>query len=165
MKKMAYTDELTGLANRRKLFDQGEIEIGKCKRYKRKLSILFADIDYFKAINDKYGHNVGDDILKLYGKILRETFRDIDLKYRYGGDEFIILMPETDLNDAYESALRFNQIIEEINPKPLKGLTTSIGVASYNGEDTLESLIKKADQALYQAKDKGRNSVVQYQKK
>lgn len=162
MKTMAYTDDLTGLGNRRLLFEQGELEIKKCKRYKRDLSIIFADIDYFKAINDAYGHIVGDDILKLYAKTIKDEFRDIDMKYRYGGDEFIILMPETNISAAYESALRFNEIVANINPQPLDGLTTSIGLASYDGETNLEALIKKADHALYQAKEEGRNSVVSY---
>ena len=163
MKKMAYTDELTSLGNRRFLFEQGELEIEKCKRYKRDLSIIFADIDYFKAINDAYGHIVGDDILKLYARTINDVFRNVDMKYRYGGDEFIILMPETHIHSAYESALRFNKIIANLKPKPLKGLTTSIGLASYKGEESLEALIKKADQALYQAKEKGRNSVLMFE--
>jgi diguanylate cyclase (GGDEF)-like protein len=163
MKKMAFTDDLTSLGNRRYLFDQGEIEINKCKRYKRDLSVIFADIDYFKAINDAYGHAVGDEILKLYADTIKNAFRNVDLKYRYGGDEFIIIMPETDMNAAYESAVRFIHTIANLKPKPLQSLTTSIGLACYHDENTLEELIKKADYALYQAKEKGRNCVMVYQ--
>lgn len=160
MKSMAYTDDLTSLGNRRMLFEMGYTEVEKAHRYNRPLSIIFADIDRFKYINDTYGHMKGDQVLKDYAECILNTLRHLDLKYRYGGDEFIILLPETTLEEAYDSALRFNHQVKEMKTIIQMMITTSIGVATLEPEDTLESLIKKADVALYKAKEKGKDIVL-----
>ncbi|MBN2793947.1 MAG: sensor domain-containing diguanylate cyclase [Clostridia bacterium] len=160
MKSMAYTDDLTSLGNRRMLFETGHVEVEKALRYNRPLSIIFADIDRFKYINDTYGHMNGDEVLKDYATCLLQSLRLLDSKYRYGGDEFIILLPETTLEEAYDSALRFNQQVKEMTTAIPIVITTSIGVASLTTDDTLESLIKKADLALYKAKEQGKDTVL-----
>ena len=165
LKIMAYNDVLTNLGNRRMLFESGALELERSLRYNHPCSLLITDIDGFKQINDTHGHMIGDQILSDYAKTLRSSFRQMDMKIRYGGDEFIVIMPETTLEEAYESALRFNATIERQPMGIDKGITTSIGVAQMNMNDSLESLIRRADKALYRAKEQGRNQVIMDQKK
>jgi len=162
MKAMAYSDPLTGLGNRRMLFERADEELSRAFRYKHDLSIMIADIDYFKKINDSYGHTIGDQVLAAYADALQRDFRHVDMKIRYGGDEFIVLMPETNLDQAIESAQRFNYLISKLSTPVEEGITTSIGVAEIEAEESIESLIKRADKALYKAKDMGRNTVAFY---
>jgi len=161
---LAITDPLTGLYNIRHFFKLAEIEVSKLKRHKKTCSCLMIDIDYFKNINDTYGHIVGDKVLIEVGKRIKQGIRDYDILARYGGEEFIILLPETDLENAIAVAERIRKNIAsseiEINDEVKIPVTVSIGVASANGNDIiLDELIKKADRALYITKNSGRNKV------
>jgi diguanylate cyclase (GGDEF)-like protein len=162
-RELSIRDSLTGLFNRRNLFDLGRIEISRAERFNRPFSVLILDIDHFKRINDNHGHPAGDIVLQEIARLCREAVRDIDLVGRYGGEEFIILMPETDLLTATKVAERMRERIEQ-SLIPLDGrfetITVSIGVA-VKDENTaeLETLIARADQAMYIAKHRGRNRV------
>jgi diguanylate cyclase (GGDEF)-like protein len=154
-KKFSLHDSLTGLANRRMMHIVFDRSINRAKRYKEPFSVIMLDIDYFKKYNDTHGHFAGDRLLvELAGLIVHET-REIDLVVRYGGEEFIVLLPETDLDKACEVAERMRETIEK------KCATTiSLGVSSYNmNKQTKDELIKDVDGALYNAKKRGRNRV------
>nr|WP_316642456.1 diguanylate cyclase [uncultured Roseateles sp.] len=156
-------DHLTGLANRRAFFEAAEVEIQRCKRYPRPLSLVMFDCDHFKAINDRYGHPGGDEVLRHFAGQLRAVCREVDLVARIGGEEFIALLPSTDVAGALAFAERVRQGASEL-PVVFDGraipYSTSAGVASWT-EDTagLDALIKRADRALYAAKSGGRNRV------
>ncbi len=163
----AITDELTGLNNYRafrlKLYD----EINRAKRYKQKFCLLMMDIDKFKDFNDRYGHLLGDQILKAIGKSIESSLRNIDFVARYGGEEFVAIIITTDIIDAELSAERLRKTIDSTRYKFDSSeyhITLSIGVAEYPGSSQSgDDLINKADQALYQAKAAGRNKVVVYE--
>lgn len=159
LKTLAYTDDLTKLGNRRMLFQDGDLELEKATRYNHPLSMFMTDIDGFKQINDEYGHIVGDTILKEYAICMNDTFRNVDMKLRYGGDEFIIIMPETDIEEATKSANRFLKNVSAIDSEIQNYITTSIGVAEFKDKESLESLIKRADLALYDSKALGGNTL------
>jgi diguanylate cyclase (GGDEF)-like protein len=166
MKSLAITDELTGLYNFRYLIERLEEEIKRTQRYKRSLALIMADIDYFKKYNDSFGHLEGNKVLKVLADILKVSVREVDIVGRYGGEEFIIILPEAGKEEAREIAERMRFKVERykfINNKnhPNENkLTLSLGVTSCFREFiSLESLIYKVDQALYQAKRKGRNRV------
>ncbi len=160
---LAVTDSLTGLFNRRGFFQHGEIEIGRFQRYGHPLSIIMLDVDHFKSINDTYGHAFGDEVLKVLGHNCTAHVRQTDIVSRLGGDEFIILLPETGLETAYTIAKRIHECFGENQFSTPVGpiqLTASFGVtAAWKETKNLESLISRADQALYEAKQKGRNQV------
>ncbi len=153
-KDLSLRDPLTGLANRRLLDIVLERSFARASRMKRPLSIMMLDIDYFKQYNDEYGHSAGDEILIKLAEVLNEETREIDLVIRYGGEEFLVSLPEADLNTAHDVSER---IRAKITAKT--GITVSIGIASYVMEKDKEELINKADSALYLAKQKGRNRV------
>lgn len=153
-KDLSLRDPLTELANRRLLDIVLERSFARAARLKRPLSIIMLDIDYFKQYNDKYGHAAGDTMLIKLAEVLIEETREIDLVIRYGGEEFLISLPEADINIAHEVSERIRTKI-----KSKKGITVSIGIASYTMEHDKEELINKADSALYQAKQKGRDRV------
>lgn len=160
----ASQDYLTGLSNRRHFMEQGEVELARVQRYGEELSLFMLDIDYFKSINDTHGHKAGDIVLQKLGNILRETLRTVDIIGRMGGEEFAILLPETDLQEATEIAERLREIVANSGVILEAGLplhfTISIGVATLKGNDVnLDILLNLADQALYQAKNTGRNKV------
>ncbi|OEU66754.1 MAG: diguanylate cyclase [Desulfovibrio sp. S3730MH75] len=160
MKEMAETDELTGLPNRHGFSEDIKKNMDLSRRYKRPLSIAIFDLDYFKAINDTYGHGVGDEVLKEFSRMVCSRIRNTDLFARIGGEEFVMVMPETSIKAA--TAL-VNEIREVISGQPFahgEKVTTSIGVTSYSGVEELDELLEAADKALYQAKRKGRNQVV-----
>lgn len=165
LQHQAHVDYLTGLNNRRYFIELGEAELARAIRYGSTLSMLMLDIDFFKKVNDTYGHKTGDAVLQKLGQICRETLREIDLPARIGGEEFAILLPETSGEKAVEVAERLRQTIAD-TPVPLEhGLplhfTVSIGVATYTGDHiNIDMLLNLADQALYQAKNSGRNRVV-----
>jgi diguanylate cyclase (GGDEF)-like protein len=167
VREVGYTDALTGLANRRFFDFMLSREIGRARRYGRALSLMMLDIDYFKKINDTYGHPAGDTILKTMGELLRNLFRKTDLATRYGGEEFIIILPETSLDVVAQMAERFRDAVSRTRFATDNGyvsLTVSIGLASLPGQDAEGAvpetdLIQAADQALYRAKTKGRNRV------
>jgi diguanylate cyclase (GGDEF)-like protein len=165
---LARTDSLTGLFSRHNFFELAEKEFSESIRYQRPLSLIMLDLDFFKGINDTYGHIVGDCVLTHIGKLLRQTIRESDTAARYGGEEFIMLLPETDSISAELFADRLREIAAD-SPVQCESdrihITISIGVAGKNSDDkvaTLNKLISKTDQALYQAKRAGKNLVVVY---
>jgi len=157
------TDPLTGLFNRRTFLQKIENEAMRFKRTKKTFSILFGDIDFFKKINDTYGHSAGDDVLINISRLLIAEKREIDQVARWGGEEFLILLPETDLRGAVQLS---NKIRELVSAKPIIyeeqeiPVTMSFGVSQYNGDSDIEKTIDLADQRLYLAKKSGRNKVV-----
>jgi two-component system cell cycle response regulator len=161
---LAITDELTGLLNRRQLLTLAEVEYERVRRYHRPLSAVMIDIDHFKQINDTYGHPVGDATLIALAKCCRANLRATDILGRYGGEEFLILLPETQHDKALEAAERIRKQVEVMElaaaKRPVK-VTISAGVATLDLEApvSLEELIKNADDALYGAKAAGRNRV------
>ena len=161
VRQLAVTDSLTGLANRRALEDLGQREVEISLRFKRPLSAIMIDIDDFKQVNDTYGHLIGDQALLNLVKTLRENVRNIDLIGRYGGDEFLILLLETDLTMAYPIAERLRRTVSQAILPTEKGpvaITISLGVAQVEpGVEDLATLISYADQAMYEAKENGRN--------
>ena len=160
----ADTDELTGLKNRRSFFEMGAREIERAIRFKHPLAALMIDLDNFKDVNDNFGHPVGDRLLKELANVFRSKLRNVDLIARYGGDEFIVLLPENDTNAAANVAERICHSIVKIRIETAQGkarVTASIGVASLDKEmTTLSALIEQADRALYNAKKFGKNRVV-----
>jgi len=166
MKNLAITDELTGLYNFRYLQDRLKEEVKRAQRYERSLALIMADIDYFKNYNDAFGHPEGNKVLKILANILKANVREIDMVGRYGGEEFIIILPEADKEEAREIAERIRLKVERYRFMNSKGhsdekkVTLSLGVTSCFQESiSPEGLIYKVDQALYQAKRKGRNRV------
>jgi diguanylate cyclase (GGDEF)-like protein len=163
LEHLASTDSLTGAANRREFMQRAEQEIARVLRHHNPLSLLSMDLDYFKKINDKYGHQVGDEVLKSVISVCEHVLRPGDLLGRIGGEEFAILLPETDFNEALLVAERLRKAIEahqtESNNIKVK-CTVSIGAAAFDPQqDALKDLLKKADDQLYQAKNNGRNRV------
>ncbi|HIK38620.1 MAG TPA: diguanylate cyclase [Geminocystis sp. M7585_C2015_104] len=164
LEKLATTDELTGVANRRHFSSIAEREFNLAKRQKRHFSILVLDIDFFKKINDTYGHAAGDYVIKSVACYCNQTIRKEDILARWGGEEFIILLPETALQDAVRTACRLREGIANLNLEfdshPI-AVTVSIGVSYFHEADaSLNDTIIRGDQALYRAKNLGRNVVV-----
>ena len=163
MKKLVITDDLTGLHNSRNFTNIIETEIKRHHRYSRPLSLLMMDIDFFKAYNDTWGHIEGDNVLSELGKIINSCLRTTDKAFRYGGEEFAVLLPETRLEKA---CLVGERIIEKVNatifdPQPDKtvSITISIGATELIKKDNRESFIKRSDKALYLSKNSGRNKL------
>ena len=163
VQSLALTDPLTGLHNRRSIFELGRVELMRAERMNRPFSCMMLDLDHFKQINDNYGHDAGDQILQEFANRCKKSVREVDLVGRYGGEELIIIMPETDLKEALPVAERLRAAVCK-NPVQISGqelcITVSIGVAQKD-ENTLrlETLVARADQAMYIAKHKGRNRV------
>ncbi|MEE4311467.1 MAG: sensor domain-containing diguanylate cyclase [candidate division KSB1 bacterium] len=167
-KELSITDELTGIYNRRYLNQRLDREVTRSKRYKRPLTAIMIDIDYFKIYNDLNGHLLGDEVLKRVAHIIDNNIRKADILARYGGEEFMLLLPEIDKEHAYQVAEKLRKTVEnEDFPKehkmPHKNLTISVGFATLL-EDTYNAheLLKFADIALYEAKNQGRNRVEGY---
>lgn len=162
--RLATTDELTNLNNRRHFLTLAEQTLNRSRRYREPLALCMCDIDFFKNINDTFGHTIGDQVLQQVAEIIRKTLRDTDIAGRIGGEEFAIMLVQTSLANAQEVAERLRQNIEKsqiiLDDGHLVPLTISIGVAipSYPVE-TLATLMQHADHALYQAKRSGRNQV------
>jgi len=166
IKKLAVTDGLTGLYNHRHFQETLEREISRASRYKGCMSLLMMDIDDFKAVNDRFGHQFGDRVLASLAECLRISSRISDVPARYGGEEFALILPSTDTENASVTAQRiranFRKKTKKLNEK-MPPITLSIGVACFpDDSDTREGLIAAADQALYQAKDNGKDLVVRY---
>jgi diguanylate cyclase (GGDEF)-like protein len=164
MGKQAVTDELTSLFNRRAFILAGEKEVGRARRYQRPLALIFFDIDHFKGVNDSHGHLIGDHVLRVLTELVTKTTRATDIVCRYGGEEFIVLMPESDRDEAMAMAERLRQEISRMTVVTAVGtlfLTVSLGVAELrrDEDESLEGLIARADRAMYQAKAAGRNTV------
>ena len=163
MEKQAVTDGLTGLYNRRAFNDAGTREVERARRYQRPLSLILFDIDHFKDVNDSYGHPVGDHVLQVLTDRVKRTTRGTDIVCRYGGEEFIVLMPEAGHDEGLAMAERLRQEISRMTIVTAGGtlsLTVSSGVAELRPDDeNLDSLVARADRAMYQAKAAGRNTV------
>ena len=161
--QLVIRDELTGAFNRRYFLNQAPTEIQRALRFHHPLSFMFLDLDYFKTINDTYGHAAGDEVLKAFTKLCRETLRPTDLFCRYGGDEFAVMLPETGAEQAAIVASRICQIMEKLEQagnSPLKGLSASIGIAQLLGsDDRLEAILERIDKAAYRAKESGRGRI------
>ncbi len=160
IEKKAITDPLTKVNNRTKLNESLHREINLAKRYKRGFSIILMDIDFFKKINDSYGHQIGDVVLVEFADILMKNTRDVDVVGRYGGEEFLIILSDTSKEGAIKLAEKIRTTVEEHKFKGKYKVTASFGV-SYSDENNccVDTLLKKADDALYEAKRKGRNKV------
>lgn len=159
--EQSLTDALTGVGNRRKLEQALPLEIGRARRGGTALSALMTDVDHFKRVNDVYGHGAGDEVLARLGELLRSNTRPTDIVARFGGEEFVVLMPHASLVQALSRAeqIRVALSAETIAPLPTP-VTASFGVAELKIEEDGESLLRRADRALYQAKEGGRNRVV-----
>ena len=155
----ASTDPLTGIANRRFLFEELEQLVNPHIRIQRPLSIILFDIDNFKQFNDDYGHLAGDEVLRQVAKVLDQSIRGFDTVGRYGGEEFLIILPNTDYAKALRAAERARQSIEALVIDGLPRVTISGGVAQREENESIETMIDRADQSLYQAKNSGRNQV------
>ncbi|MBP2310945.1 diguanylate cyclase [Azospirillum soli] len=162
--EQAHTDPLTGAANRRFFLERAQEEIARSRRYGHPLSVLMTDIDHFKRINDTHGHAAGDEALKRFANLLRDDLRPSDLIGRYGGEEFVVLLPETELADAPAVAERLRAKVEGaelVHDGISFHMTVSIGVAAVDLRDgMIEAALNEADAALYRAKETGRNRVV-----
>ncbi|MGE3961490.1 MAG: GGDEF domain-containing protein [Dehalococcoidia bacterium] len=173
--RLARTDALTGIANRRAYFDLLGIEFRRSRRYGRELSVLMLDLDHFKGVNDRWGHPFGDHVLRQTAAVVTANVRESDILGRYGGEEFALALPETGeeaalaVGEKLRAAVEAHEFRTETTPPPGEAavrLTISIGVASLPIEadqDEVE-LIGRADQALYEAKRTGRNRVIAYRK-
>jgi len=162
---MAVTDSLTGLYVRRYFMVKLQEEIHRAERYKKRLSVIMADLDRFKKINDTYGHDAGDRALRTISKFLQKNIRDVDAIARYGGEEFVMLIPDADKEAAFCLAERLRDELAKVELEDLPPITISLGIATYPSDGTdLEELIKKADAAMYEAKKQGRNKVVKFSK-
>ena len=159
LKKLAVTDVLTGLSNRIRTDESIQTQLELLKRYGSPFSVLLIDIDQFKQVNDKFGHQIGDNVLILLADILRSDLRRTDIAGRWGGEEFIVISPETNLRGALEMAEKIRHSVQERKYNRKHKVTVSIGVTEAHKSDTLKSIIKRADEALYQAKENGRNRV------
>jgi diguanylate cyclase (GGDEF)-like protein len=160
---LALTDSLTGLPNRRSLFELGKIEFARSYRTKRPFCCMLLDVDHFKQINDTYGHQAGDQVLREFSQCSKRSIREVDLIGRYGGEELLILLPETDPDTALQVAERLRAAVENLRIKisdQVLHVTVSIGISMRdNNTLELETLIARADQAMYIAKHRGRNRV------
>ncbi len=154
----ANTDELTGLYNHRYFHERLEQEIARGSRFGSTFSLILLDIDLFKSYNDVYGHLAGDQVLRKAGKYIESSIRGIDLAFRYGGEEFTVLLPETRLDDAYRVAERIRKTMESKTSSRAMPITVSLGIANWPTDGVMkEEIIARADAALYRAKDMGRN--------
>jgi diguanylate cyclase (GGDEF)-like protein len=166
--EMANVDDLTGLYNRRYLMNRLKMDLERCQRYKRELGFIMLDLDYFKNINDQYGHLVGDEVLKSVAEVLQKNTRKNDYIARYGGEEIALVLPETELKTSINLAEKLckliNQLEINVGDDVLK-VSASFGVSNLNQDSNKDNmsaddiLIKDADEALYRAKDRGRNQV------
>lgn len=155
-------DELTGLNNRRAFFQLGGQFIKQARRQQAPMALIMFDLDHFKQINDGYGHEAGDRVLREVGKMLLDNVREYDIAARIGGEEFVVLLPETSREQAVELAERLRSTLEvlQIHCRELRlRLTASFGVAMLLVDDELETLLSRADEAMYQSKTEGRNRV------
>jgi diguanylate cyclase (GGDEF)-like protein len=158
-KLLSITDKLTGLFNRLKLDEALNDEFNRSNRSNRSFGIIIIDIDYFKRVNDTYGHQVGDQTLIQFAKILKDNIRKIDILGRWGGEEFMIICSETDFEGTTKLAQSLREIISKYDFPTIGNLSASFGVSIYDGDENIDKVIARADNALYKAKANGRNRV------
>lgn len=163
LQKLAITDALTKLYNSRHFYTQIELEVDRSNRYGHPLSLLLLDIDHFKNYNDSYGHLEGNKVLHAFGRIVKSCLRKMDSAYRYGGEEFTVILPETSGDEAEIVAHRIRTSVAEQRFFPLKEkeetVTVSIGVTEYCLNEDVASFVQRSDKAMYQSKQEGRNRV------
>lgn len=162
LQEMATRDSMTSLLNRRAFFDAAERETARSRRYETPLSVVMIDADHFKQINDNYGHSVGDDVLKYLSELILLEARETDVAARFGGEEFVVLLPGATMNSARSFAERLRLRVEQSPVESSGGIvnyTVSIGCAFFKLEENIEMLVARADEAMYQAKKAGRNRV------
>jgi diguanylate cyclase (GGDEF)-like protein/PAS domain S-box-containing protein len=163
-RELSVTDGLTGLYNSRHFYTRAHEEVERCNRYGSPLSMVLLDVDNFKRYNDTYGHLEGDHVLAGLAEVIRREIRGSDSAYRYGGEEFIVIFPETEPAEARIVAERLRQSFEDTIFTPLPGeearTSVSIGGGSYHPEEGLEAFVKRVDEAMYRAKNYGKNRVV-----
>jgi two-component system cell cycle response regulator len=163
LQRLAVTDGLTKLYNSRSFYSQLETEVDRFNRYKHPLALLLLDLDFFKEYNDNYGHLEGDKVLVRFSQILKSCLRANDSAYRYGGEEFTVILPETAGAEARTVAQRIRSALEAERFSPENGqdvqITISIGVTEYHGDEELSTFIQRADKAMYISKQSGRNKV------
>ncbi len=160
---LAHCDALTGIKNRSTFDDSLAREINLAKRHKHEFTMLVIDVDYFKKVNDIYGHKAGDDALKKIADSIQKSIRVTDMLFRYGGEEFVVLLSNTDSEKAYDVADRILQSVREIDMQiedEKIALTVSVGMACLNEQDTSESIFNRADEAMYLAKNDGRDQII-----
>jgi len=161
LKEISETDTLTQLSNRLKIDRVLEYEVKRAKLTGSTFSVIIIDIDHFKSVNDTYGHLIGDEVLKNLASLLKSNSRSLDIVGRWGGEEFILVLPDTNQLNAYNKAEFLRTVIEEYTFDEVGQKTASFGVGEYNVDNALDNLISKVDDALYRAKDGGRNRVEQ----
>jgi diguanylate cyclase (GGDEF)-like protein len=162
LRRQATTDALTGLGNRRWLNELGSMEIARAIRTEAPLSLMIFDLDHFKAINDEFGHDVGDQVLMMTGMVIQDTLRPYDIAARVGGEEFCILLPSTEIGHAAAIAERLRRQLASrtVGPVPAGRVTASFGVYQGSpGTEALKTMLAEADQRLYAGKNAGRNMV------
>ena len=158
---MSLTDQLTGTGNRRRLEQALSQEINRTERTQEGFCVIMADLDHFKRINDKHGHETGDKVLAAFGDLLRRQVRPMDIVTRFGGEEFVVLLPSTRLEQAVTVAERIRTALASMIIEPLPtAVTVSLGVAEIAPGETGDALLRRVDKALYEAKAAGRNRVV-----
>ena len=155
-------DNLTKLFNRQKLNDELSDEINRHDRYKHDISLIMFDIDHFKKVNDTYGHDIGDEVLISISSLSKKHIRNTDILARWGGEEFLLLLPETSIEDAKTVAQKLRADIDSTCLTAVKSchITASFGISLFKEDDTRDSFIKRVDEALYEAKEAGRNQVI-----
>jgi len=165
IKRLSVTDQLTGIFNRRKFLEVLEIEINRFNHYNHPFSLIMFDIDHFKLVNDTYGHDIGDFVLKELTTLVNKRLRQSDTFSRWGGEEFMILASETNSFEAKGIAENIRRIIEDYDFSPVPQVTCSFGVNTCNDKSKCDvtTLSKNVDESLYKAKESGRNMVVVYE--
>lgn len=159
MEHLAVIDHLTGVANRRGLHNKLTEELARAQRYGGRFSVLLLDLDHFKRINDQHGHQIGDQVLIEFVKVLEEECREADMMGRWGGEEFLAILPQTGAQKSAEVASRIRKAVAKHEFHDAFDVTVSIGVAECHAGEPIERLIARADEALYKAKERGRNRV------
>ena len=161
LEMLSVTDKLTQVYNRVKLDQILEQQEQLFLRYQQKFTMVIIDIDFFKSVNDQFGHQVGDNILIEFSRLIKQNIRSTDVLGRWGGEEFMLISPKANINNAYAQAEKLRSLIEKHSFKPMGSLTASFGIAEYTKEtESIKELIAQADQALYRAKKEGRNRVI-----
>lgn len=159
-RELARTDDLTGVINRRSFFEASQQEINRARRHRSPFTVAYIDVDDFKLVNDRYGHSIGDTVLRSVTERIQDTIREIDVVARLGGDEFVILMPETDEAAAETVVARVHRSILDLMREDGWPITFSIGVVTWTTPPrTVDVMLKQADEAMYVVKNSGKNRV------